>query len=187
MARCTKSAATAESTPPLRRAQHLGLPHLCPDRRDLIVDDVGRRPIGQQTAPLVQEPLHHVLAVRGVRDLRMELHGVQSSLRVFHGGDRDLVGASRDPEAFGLPRHRVAVRHPHGVAGREVLEATANLLPLQALSRRTRVVPSPRPRRRGPGPSAGVRSRCRAPAPRVRTARGRPADHPRHRPTTAHR
>ena len=47
-------------------AEHLGVPDLGTDPLDRVLDDVRRRPVGQQVAALVQEPLHHVLAVRGV-------------------------------------------------------------------------------------------------------------------------
>ncbi len=175
IARYTRSAATEESTPPESAHRTCASPTCARISRDLLVDDVRRGPIGQQPAPVEQEALHHGLSVRRVRDLRMELDREQTALRILHRGDRDRVGGRRHAEPFGRARHGVAVRHPHRVLAREVLQQDARALDVQLGRRRTRAGPSPRPRRRAPAPSAGGRSRSRAPAPRARTDRDRPA------------
>ena len=127
IALCTSSAATAESTPPGERAEHLGLSDLGSDRGDRAFDHVGRGPVREQAAPVVQEPLHHGGPLRRVRDLGVELHRVQGPFGILHRGDRDRVGPGRDAEPRGCPRDGVAVAHPHLLVGGEVLEQDPRL------------------------------------------------------------
>ena len=84
-----------------QRAQDLVLPHLVADPLHGPLDHVDRRPLGQQAAALVEEPLQHVLAVRGVGHLGVELDGEQAPVGVLHGGDRDGRRAGRDGEPGG--------------------------------------------------------------------------------------
>ena len=58
----------------------------------------------------------------GVGDLGVELDRVEASFGILHRGDRDLVGAGGHAEPLGRPRDGVAVAHPHGVLGGEVLQ-----------------------------------------------------------------
>ena len=126
-ARWTSSAATAESTPPLSAQSTRASPTCWADPVDLLVDDVRRGPVREQTAPVVQEPFHHGLPVRGVRHLRVELDGEQAALAILHRGDGDPVGGRGDAEAFGRARDGVAVAHPDGVGRRQVLQQRAGL------------------------------------------------------------
>jgi hypothetical protein len=61
------------------------------DRRDLVLDDVVGRPGRRDAGDVVEEPGEHRLAVRGVRDLRVELHARPPARDVFerrHRGAR---------------------------------------------------------------------------------------------------
>ena len=109
------------------RAEHLGLSDLGSDRGDRALDHVGRGPVREQAAPVVEEPLHHGGPLRCVRDLGVELHRVQGPLGILHRGDRDRVGAGRDAESVGRPRDRIAVAHPDLLVGRKVLEQDPRL------------------------------------------------------------
>ena len=75
--------------PARERAQDLGVSHLCADPPDRVLDDVERRPIGQEAAALVEEALQDVLPPRRVRHLGMELDREQGALGVLHRRDRD--------------------------------------------------------------------------------------------------
>ena len=61
---------------------------------------------------MVQEVREQVLTAFGVRDLGVELHRVQSTRDVLHDRDRPFGRRTRDDEAFGCGRDRVAVTHP---------------------------------------------------------------------------
>ena len=101
------------------------------DPLDGIVDDVGRRPVGEQPAPVHQESLHDGLPVRCVRHLGVELDGEQGPVGIFHAGDRDLVGRCRDAEPLRSPDDGVPVGHPDGVGHGEVPEEEARLRHVQ--------------------------------------------------------
>ena len=103
-ARCTSSAATAESTPPRQRAEHPSVAHLRPDPRHRLVDDVASASSRAAAAAVVEEAFMSSLAVRGVGDLGVELHAVHPALadppsrrpgRVGRGASRGSPPAPR--------------------------------------------------------------------------------------------
>ncbi len=98
------------------RAQHAFPPHGRPDGLDGVVDEGAHRPAGLEPGAVEEEVLEDALPLRGVRDLGVELHGVQPSLRGDHRGDRRVRGRRQRSE----PRRRgadgVAVAHPDGDA-----------------------------------------------------------------------
>ena len=104
------------------RAEHALRADRGADPRDLLLDDCGGSPRRRRTGDLVEEVLEDVLPVRRVRDLGMELDAVQPSGPILEGGDRRRRRAGRDLGARGWSRHRVAMAHPHGLLGREVVE-----------------------------------------------------------------
>ena len=137
IARCTSSAATAESTPPLSAHSTWASPTCDRMRATWSSMMFVGRPVGKQVAPVVEESLHHVLAARRVRDLGVELHRVQAPRGVLHRRDGDLVGRRGHPEPLGRAGHRVTVRHPDGVGRRQVLEQRSS----PALAERHRRAP----------------------------------------------
>jgi hypothetical protein len=71
---------------------------------------------------------HHRLALQGVRDLGVELHGVVAARLVGHAGDRAAGRAGHQLEAGRQRGDLVAVAHPHlehavAFGGAEVLDA----------------------------------------------------------------
>ena len=95
------------------RAEDAVVAHLLADRLHRSLDHVDRRPVGQQSTAVVEEPLQDRDTVRRVGDLRVELHGVQAALGILHRRDRDDVGVRPDAEPLRLADDRVAVAHPH--------------------------------------------------------------------------
>ena len=168
------------------RAQDLGLTDLLPDPGHRILHDVHRGPVGQEPAAVVEEPLQHVLSPRCVRHLGVELDREQTSLRILHRRDRDLVGASGHAEALGRTRDRVPVAHPDLLLPRQVGEEhTPRLVDRQAWCRRTRAGRWRRPLLPACEPSVDARSRCRGPARPCRTDPCRPWARPPRRPRRA--
>ena len=86
----TSAAATAESTPPESAQSTFSVADLGADRRDLVFDDRGVRPRRGDARDVVQEVRQQLLAALGVRDLGVELHGVQAPRDVLHHRDRRL-------------------------------------------------------------------------------------------------
>ena len=166
-----------------QRAQHALRPDLGADPLDLLLDHRRRRPGRRRAGDPVEEVLQHVLPVRRVPHLGVELDAVQPALRVLERRDRRRR----------RPRRRRA--RPSGGAvteSRWLIQTVcsagspANSAPSSAPERascRTRRRRSGRRRRRAPAPSAASRSRSRASGCRARTAPGRPAARPRRRPT----
>ena len=177
MARCTRAAATAESTPPDSPQIDELVADLLADRVDLLVDDVAHRPGRTAAGDLEQEVLEHLLAVLGVHHLGVELHAGHALLDVLERRDRRALAHRGDREALGRDGHRVAVRHPHrqvvGQAGEQRRLAVDDAA---AACRRTPTCRCGPPRHRAPAPSPGSRSRCRRPGRPRRTARRRPAE-----------
>ena len=93
-------------------ADDLRVADLRPDGLDGVVDDVDHRPERRDARQVVQEAPDDVLAVLGVRDLRVELGRVELALVVLHRSDAGRRGACGDREARGRRAHRVAVAHP---------------------------------------------------------------------------
>ena len=94
-------------------AQHALVTDRGPDRRHLLLDDVGHRPRGLGAGDLVEEVLEHGLAVLRVQHLRVELHAGHAPAEVLEGGDGGAGGAGRHLEPLGRGRDGVAVAHPH--------------------------------------------------------------------------
>ena len=94
------------------RADHLAAADLGADRRDLLVDDVGRAPVARAAADVLEERRQHLLPVGRVHDLGVELDAVEAALDVLDRGDRRLGRRRQRGEALGRRVHRVAMRHP---------------------------------------------------------------------------
>ena len=86
---------------------------------DELLGDVTGGPGGLQTGDIVQEAGQHLLAVRGMQDLRVVLHTGHLLGGTLEGGDGGTGGARGDIEALGGGGDSVAVAHPHLVGGLE--------------------------------------------------------------------
>ena len=95
-----------------QRAQHTLLPDLDADPLDLLLDHGRGRPGGPRAGDAVEEVLQHLLAVRRVHDLRVELDAVQVPVRRLEGGDRGRVGAGGHLGPVRCRSHGIAVAHP---------------------------------------------------------------------------
>jgi hypothetical protein len=122
---CTSSAATALSTPPESPQSTLRA-----DPLDLLLDHGRRGPRRRGARDPVEEVLEDLLPVRGVHHLGVELDPVEAAARRLERGDRRRLGAGHDARALGRRHDRVAVRHPHRLLLRQVVEEAA-LLRLQ--------------------------------------------------------
>ena len=98
--------------PARQPADDLPVADLRADRRDLLLDDRGRAPGPLAAADLLEERRQHVLAERGVDDLRVVLDAVERALDVLHRRHRRLGRGRQRGEARRRLEHRVAVRHP---------------------------------------------------------------------------
>src|ERR1700753_961947 len=116
MARWTRAAATAESTPAGRPAHGDAVADLGPDLLDLLVDDARGGP-ARLAAGRVQEALQHGLAVVGVHDLGVELHAEQLAVTVLDGRDRRGPGRGGDLKSGRGRDTGVPVGHPHPLPG----------------------------------------------------------------------
>ena len=87
--------------------------------RDELLGDVGGGPVLLQAGNLGEEAGEHLLAVRGVHDLRVVLHAGELAGGVLERGHGRARSGGGDLEAFRCLRHGVAVGHPHGVLGLE--------------------------------------------------------------------
>ena len=104
------------------RAEHALRADRGADSRDLLLDDRSGRPRRRRAGDLVEEVLEDVLPVRRMHDLGVELDAVQPPCPILEGGDRRRRRAGRDLRPRRWSRHRVAMAHPHGLLGREVVE-----------------------------------------------------------------
>ena len=86
------------------RAEDPVLADLLADRRDEVVDDVGRGPVGRDAGALPEEVLEHPLALLAVQHLGVPLHAVEAALVVLDGGDRGARRRGGDPGARPAPR-----------------------------------------------------------------------------------
>ena len=181
----TRSAATAESTPPESAQRTRSLPTWARMRSTCSSITAAGVHVGRRAGDAVEEVLQHLLAVRRVHDLGVELDAVEAALRRLERGDRCRFGSRGDASApLGRRGDGVAVAHPAGLLPGEALgERAAASGTTSCRTRRPRA----RPCRRGPGPSAASRSRCRARGRRARRGRGRPAARARRRPRPARR
>ena len=98
------------------------LSDLQPDAFDRPLDHVGRSPLGQQPARVVQEPLENLEPPKGVRHLGVELHSEEPASLILHGRHGRGCRPRRHPKGGWGVGHRVRVTHPDGFLGREVLE-----------------------------------------------------------------
>ena len=88
------------------------IPHLGLHPSNEVLDDVGRRPVASTTADVMHEALQDALALRGVRDFRVELQTVVATRRVGDGGHRHVIGGGDAGEAVRQLGDLVAVAHP---------------------------------------------------------------------------
>ncbi len=102
---------------------------LSADPPNLLLAEGGHRPVALEAGDLVQEVGDQSRSIRRMDDLGMEHGRVVAALLVRGDGVRRILRDGVDPEAFGQPRHPVAVAHPHRIA--------AALLP-NAFEERTR-------------------------------------------------
>ncbi len=93
-------------------AQHALGADLGADARHLLLDHRGRRPRGHRTREVVEEVLQHLLPVRRVHDLGVELDAVEPADVVLEGRDRRVLRLRDHPRAVGRRDDGVAVRHP---------------------------------------------------------------------------
>ena len=77
------------------RAEDALLADLGADALDLLLDHRRGRPRRARARDAVEEVLQHLLAVRGVHDLGVELDAVEAALRRLERGDRCRFGAAR--------------------------------------------------------------------------------------------
>ena len=92
------------------------------DPLDLFLDHRRRRPGGRRPGHVVEEPLQDLLSLGGVRDLRVELDGVEPAIRILEGGDGGRRRGGGDARAGRRSGDRVAVAHPHDLLRRQVAE-----------------------------------------------------------------
>ncbi len=112
MARWMSSAATVESTPPLKPQTTRPSPTCARMRCRRFLDKRRHRPVAGAAADVVGEIPQDVETAIGVRDLRMEQQRVESLRRRRHRRDR-RVGARRgDGEAWRRGGDEVAVAGP---------------------------------------------------------------------------
>ena len=97
-------------------ADDAALADLGADLGDLGGAEVGHAPVARQAGDAAHEVADQLAALRRVRHLGVELHGVELALLVGDGGERRALGDADHLEAGRQPRDAVAVAHPHGVA-----------------------------------------------------------------------
>ena len=122
IARCTMSAATAESTPPESAQITRPFAPTCSRTRSVAssTNDAGV-PVAPAPAG-VEEVGEDRGALLGVHHLGVEEHPVQPAGGVLHRGDRVRLGRAHHAEAGGSLPDVVAVAHPHPAAGRKPAE-----------------------------------------------------------------
>ena len=180
IARWMSSAATVESTPPLKPQTTRPSPTCRANLAGRLLDKRRHRPVAGAAADVVREVAQDLEAAIGVRDFRMKEQRVEPPLLVRHRRDRS-VGARRDHLRSPAARSdEVAVARPHAQVRRDRREQSARR------GRCTSIVACPNSRcgagatrRRARASSAACRSRCPAPARRRRrppgSHRGAPA------------
>ena len=103
MARCTRAAATAESTPPDSAHSTRAVADLGPHRLQRRLDDVGVGPQRAGPAHVEEEALEELLAPVGVDHLGVELHAVDVALGVGQGRHRAPRAWTRWPRSRRAP------------------------------------------------------------------------------------
>ena len=184
---CTSSAATAESTPPRQGAEHALAPDLRADALDLLLDHRSGCPGRRRISDVVEEVLQHLLPVRRVHDLGMELDAVEPALAA---SSKAAIGVDGEPattsRALGgaVTVSRCDIQTVCS-AGRSCEERdSVRGQPRLAELRRARALDACR---RARAPSAACRSRSRASECRARRSPGRRAARPPRRPMPARR
>ena len=81
------------------RAEHALAADLGADPLDLLLDHRGRRPRGRRAGDAVEEVLQHLLAVRRVHDLGVELDAVEAAL----GASNAATGVDGEPAVTRAP------------------------------------------------------------------------------------
>ena len=92
------------------------------DPRDLLLDHGSRRPARRSARNLVEEVLQDLLAITGVDDLGMELHGVEAAVGILERRDRRRRRSGGDAGSWRRGDHGVAMAHPHDLLRREIVE-----------------------------------------------------------------
>ncbi len=167
MASWMSTAATAESTPPDKPADHPAGADLRADALDGLVAERLHGPVAAAAGDVAHEVADELRALRRVHDLGVELDRVELALLVRHdrerriGRDRqrlEALAAAGSPGRHGSSRPDICGR-PARRPGRS---GSRSALPL----RRGRIPNGGRlrPRRRAATPSSAGRSRCRRPA-----------------------
>ena len=152
-------------------AENLLVADLRPDALDLLLDHRCRGPGGRRSCDLVEEVLQHLLPMRRVHHLGVELDAVEPSLDRLERRHRSRRRRSGDTRASRRRGHRVAMAHPARLVGRLAREEPAlahvelGLAELGHLGSLRRCLPAP-------APATGLRSRCRAPEPLARRSPG---------------
>ena len=169
----TSSAATAESTPPESPQSTRSRADLRADPLDLLLDHRRGRPGRRRAGDAVEEVLQHVLPVRRVHDLRVELDAVQPARRP---SSKAAIGVDGEPAVTRAPSGGAVTESRWLIqtvcssgrpAARRAAHAASAVLPNSDVAGPLDLA------RRGPAPSAACRSRCRAPGRRARRSPGR--------------
>ena len=106
------AAATDESTPPESPRITSSPPTCARIARDRLVGVVGHLPVAPAPADVVREAREHARPLSGVRDLGMELHGVEAARLVRHRRDRARRRGADQLEPGRQRGDLVAVAHP---------------------------------------------------------------------------
>ncbi len=168
-------------------ADHLAVPHLLADPRDLLLHHRRGAPRHVAAGDVTQEGLEDLGAVGGVRHLGMELDPVEATGRVLHRRHRGLRRGRQRGEARRGLEDGVAVAHPAALLLRDSGEELSGVVHREGVSGRTRPPRRPPPSRPGRAPSPAFRNRCRAPGCRARAAPGAGRGRRRHTPRRARR
>ena len=136
IARWMSVAATVESTPPESPHSTWPSPTCARISRTASLEEVPHRPAALRARDPEQEVRQHLLAVRRVHDLGMELDQVVRQRLVARGGERAVASCARrffqpGPSAFDL----VAVAHPGAEALRHAARTAASGRPATNVAR----------------------------------------------------
>ncbi len=160
IARWTSAAATAESTPPDSPQTARDVPTFATIAATASDDDVDHRPGRADARDLVEEPLEHGLAVRGVDHLGVVLDAGEPPVEALERGDR---GAPEDARTS-KPGGASCTASPWLIHTVWSVGSPASRVPpapsRSAASRRTPTGRCAPPSRRARPPSPGSRSRC---------------------------
>src|ERR1700691_6208225 len=119
------------------RARYRGIDSSADEEEDIpiadalanLVFDLGyamaRIPIAQAAANAEQEVGQDIATASGVRDLRMELHGVEAAGGRFDGGDGAGSGARQDGETRRHGTDQIAMVHPDLLRAGDAIEQRA--------------------------------------------------------------